>query len=92
MRSSSSKNIQALSVYSGAVFAALAFWVFESLMKGCLQPFAALSESFIPNDPTELWFRLFVGVIIIALVIDFQQKARKIKRLEAQLYSEPMDI
>ena len=89
MRSSSMKNIQTLSVYSGAVFADLAFWVFESLMKGSFQPSAAWSESFVPADPTELWFRLFVGVIIIGLVIDFQQKARKIRQLEEQLCSEP---
>ena len=86
------KNMQGLSVYTVAVLVALSFWVFESLMKGCFQPVSRWDESFIPSDPTELWFRLFVGVIIIALVIDFQQKSRKIRRLEAQLCSEPRGI
>ena len=91
MRSASMKNIQIFSVYSSAVLAALAFWVFESLMKGSFQPSAAWSDSFVPSDPSELWFRLFVGVVIVGTVIDFQQKARKIRQLEAQLSSEPME-
>ena len=86
------KNMQGLSVYTGAVLVSLAFWVFESLMKGCLQSIAGWTESFIPSDPTELWFRLLVGAIIIGLVIDFQQKARKIRQLEAQLCSETRGI
>jgi hypothetical protein len=92
MRSLSIKNIQPLSVYSSAVLVAVAFWVFESLMKGSFQPPAPWFESFIPDDPIELWFRLFVGVIIIGLVIDFKQKAVKIRHLEAQLCSESRGI
>jgi hypothetical protein len=86
------KNMQGLSVYTVAVLVALSFWVFESLMKGCFQPVSRWDESFIPTDPTELWFRLLVGAIIIGLVIDFQQKARKIRQLETQLYSETRGI
>ena len=92
MRTPSMKNIQGLSVYTVAVLFSLAFWVFESLMKGCFKPVAGWDESFIPSDPTELWFRLLVGAIIIGLVIDLQQKARKIRQLETHLYSETRGI
>ena len=75
-------------VYVNALFAALIFWFVETLVKNDSQPGAALMDSVIPKDPVELWFRLLVGAVIIALVIDCQGKGRKIRQLEERLYPE----
>lgn len=76
------------SVYIGAVFAALTFWVFESLMTGSFQSTATWSEIFIPTAPADIWFRLLTGAVIIGLVISHHERSRKIRRLEEKLYSE----
>ena len=87
MRSLSSKEVKGLSVYAGAVLTAATFWVFESLMKGSLQPDTSWSELFIPSAPAELWFRIFTGAIIVSLVIGHQERTKKIRGLEEQLSS-----
>jgi hypothetical protein len=82
------EKVNRLSVYAGAVSAALVFWLFESFMKVSSQSATTWVDSLIPGDPVELWARFLVGAVIIGLVLDYHGKSRKIRHLEEQLCSE----
>lgn len=43
--------------------------------------------AFFPVDPGELWFRMLVGLVIIAFAISYQERFGYIKDLEQQLDS-----
>ena len=88
MRFSVRDRMERLSVYAWAFCAALLFWLLESLMESSSSPAVTWVDSLVPRDPVELWTRILVGAVIIALVLEFKGRSRKTRNLEDQLSCE----
>ena len=74
-------------IYLVSLAGACAFWTLEALMeKGFTTSQSSLAVIF-PAGPGELWFRILVGLIIIAFAISYQERFSYIRKLELQLDS-----
>ncbi|MEX1140420.1 MAG: hypothetical protein WEF53_13830 [Bacteroidota bacterium] len=66
------------------VFAAMSFWILESLIHSSMFGEGDLLKNMLPTDPNELWMRLLVSCLLIALGIYAHFSITKLKRSEAE--------
>ena len=62
------------------LFAALTFWILESFIHSSVFHEAALLQEIFPKDPNELWMRLLISCLLLALGIYAHVSMRKLKK------------